>query len=162
AVRVRIELGPGNPAVAAAIEQAARAAVSALPGVRSLSLSVHAAPGTAPRPGPPGAAPASTDALALPGVSHIVAVASGQGGVGKSTIAVNLAVALARRGARVGLLDADVYGPSIPLMMGVDERPALEAHGHGILPFERYGVRFMSLGFLVEKDTAVIWRGPMV
>jgi ATP-binding protein involved in chromosome partitioning len=97
----------------------------------------------------------------LPGVKHTVAVASGKGGVGKSTVAVNLAVALARRGVRAGLLDADIYGPSIPLMMGTDERPALDSLGR-IVPFERYGVRYMSLGFLVDKDAAVIWRGPLV
>jgi len=159
AVRVRIELGPGNPAVAGTIERSARAAIEALPGVRTVALSVVApAPRAAAGPG----APPAPEALSLTGVRSIVAVASGKGGVGKSTVAVNLAVALARKGAAVGLLDADVYGPSIPLMMGVDERPALDAAGRGILPFTRYGVRFMSLGFLVEKDTAVIWRGPMV
>jgi ATP-binding protein involved in chromosome partitioning len=164
-VRVRIDLGPGNPAVAGTIERAAREAIERLPGVRSLSLHVGAGdraaatkdPGGA-MPGPPGA---REDAL-LPGVRDVIAVASGKGGVGKSTVAVNLAVALARRGARVGLLDADIYGPSIPLMMGVDERPEIDAAGRGILPFTRFGVRFMSLGFLLDKDTAVIWRGPMV
>ena len=92
----------------------------------------------------------------------MIAVASGKGGVGKSTVAVNLAVALARAGAVTGLLDADVYGPSIPLMMGTDEPPRLTAGERRLLPFERFDVRFMSLGFLVEKDSAVIWRGPMV
>jgi ATP-binding protein involved in chromosome partitioning len=95
-------------------------------------------------------------------VKHVIAVASGKGGVGKSTVAVNLAVALAGGGAKVGLLDADIYGPSIPLMMGVDEKPDLDPSGRALLPFVRFGVSFMSLGFLVEKDTAVIWRGPMV
>jgi ATP-binding protein involved in chromosome partitioning len=102
------------------------------------------------------------DVELLPGVTHVIAVASGKGGVGKSTVAVNLAVGLAERGARVGLLDADIYGPSIPLMMGVDDRPDLDATGRSILPFDRWGVKFMSLGFLVDKDAAVIWRGPMV
>ena len=102
------------------------------------------------------------DAELLPGVRHTIAVASGKGGVGKSTVAVNLAVGLAQRGARVGLLDADIYGPSIPLMMGVDERPTIDPTGRSIVPFDRFGVRFMSLGFLVDKDAAVIWRGPMV
>jgi ATP-binding protein involved in chromosome partitioning len=91
-----------------------------------------------------------------------VAVASGKGGVGKSTVAVNLGVALAQGGWRVGLLDADIYGPSIPLMMGVDEQPRLDDEGVRIVPFERHGLRFMSLGFLVDKRSAVIWRGPMV
>jgi len=99
----------------------------------------------------------------IPEVRHVVAVASGKGGVGKSTVAVNLACALAQQGHSVGLLDADVYGPSIPLMMGIPgERPRLDASGKRLIPFERYGIRFMSLGFLVEQETAVIWRGPMV
>ncbi len=97
----------------------------------------------------------------LPGVKNTIAVASGKGGVGKSTVAVNLAAALARDGARVGLVDADVYGPSIPLMMGVarDERP--KVHKGRLQPLERWGVKLMSIGFLVDPMQAVIWRGPM-
>lgn len=98
----------------------------------------------------------------LPGVRNTIAVASGKGGVGKSTVAVNLAVALAELGASVGLLDADIYGPSIPLMLGVDGQPAVSAN-RKILPLEAYGVKLMSIGFLLpDKDTAMIWRGPMV
>ncbi len=109
------------------------------------------------------AAAGGVDASLLPEVRHTVAIASGKGGVGKSTVAVNLAVALAKNGLRVGLLDADVYGPSIPVMFGlVGQRPRMEAGGKRLVPFERYGVRFMSLGFLVEPDAPVIWRGPMV
>ncbi|NIM01508.1 MAG: P-loop NTPase [Acidobacteria bacterium] len=112
---------------------------------------------------PSAAQAGSADAGLIPEVRHVVAVASGKGGVGKSTVAVNLACALARLGHTVGLLDADVYGPSIPLMLGLPgERPRLDASGKRLIPFERYGVRFMSLGFLVEPETAVIWRGPMV
>lgn len=96
----------------------------------------------------------------LPGVKNIVAISSGKGGVGKSTVSVNLAVALAKCGARVGLLDTDIYGPSIPIMMGVTEKP--EVRGEKMVPIEKYGVRLMSLGFLIPEDTAVIWRGPMV
>lgn len=96
----------------------------------------------------------------LPEVKHVIAVASGKGGVGKSTVSVNLAVALAQLGARVGLLDADVYGPSIPLMMGTRETPRVI--DDKIVPIERYGVRMMSLGFLLPEDQAVVWRGPMV
>jgi ATP-binding protein involved in chromosome partitioning len=97
----------------------------------------------------------------IPGVRHLVAVGSGKGGVGKSTVAVNLAVALAQTGARVGLLDADVYGPSIPTMMGIRRPP--EAMGGKMIPLEAHGVRLMSLGFLMADDTQhVIWRGPMV
>jgi ATP-binding protein involved in chromosome partitioning len=159
AVRVRIELGPGNPAVAGAIEREARAAVEAIAGVGSVLIQVDTQ--AAPQVRPAGA-PGALDAELLPGVAHTIAVASGKGGVGKSTVAVNLAVGLAQRGAKVGLLDADIYGPSIPLMMGVDERPTIDPSGRSILPFDRWGVRFMSLGFLVGKDDAVIWRGPMV
>jgi ATP-binding protein involved in chromosome partitioning len=164
-VRVRIDLGPGNPAVAGTIERAAREAIERIPGVGSLSLRVGAGEAGVRADDSTTVAPSAhgerEDGL-LPGVRDIVAVASGKGGVGKSTVAVNLAVALARRGARVGLLDADIYGPSIPLMMGIDEQPEIDATGRGIVPFTRFGVRFMSLGFLLPKDTAVIWRGPMV
>ena len=93
------------------------------------------------------------------GVKNTIAVASGKGGVGKSTIAVNLAVALAMDGAKVGLVDADVYGPSIPLMFGINERP--NVLNNKLEPLERYGVKVMSIGFLVDPMEAVIWRGPM-
>lgn len=96
----------------------------------------------------------------LPGVKNVVAVASGKGGVGKSTTAVNLALALAAEGARVGLLDADIYGPSIPMMMGIDGKPE-SADGQTMEPMENYGVQVMSIGFLVPADEAMIWRGPM-
>ena len=96
----------------------------------------------------------------LPGVKNIVAVASGKGGVGKSTTAANLALALAAEGARVGLLDADIYGPSQPMMMGIDGRPDSE-DGKTMEPMENYGVQVMSIGFLVAQDEAMIWRGPM-
>lgn len=95
----------------------------------------------------------------LPGVKNTIAVASGKGGVGKSTVAVNLAVSLAMDGARVGLVDADVYGPSIPLMFGINERPRISENK--LIPLERYGVKIMSIGFLVDPMQAVIWRGPM-
>jgi ATP-binding protein involved in chromosome partitioning len=95
----------------------------------------------------------------LPGVKNTIAVASGKGGVGKSTVAVNLAVALAKDGAKVGLVDADVYGPSIPLMFGIHERP--KVLDNTLQPLERYGVKVMSIGFLVDPMDAVIWRGPM-
>ncbi len=96
----------------------------------------------------------------LPNVKNIVAVASGKGGVGKSTTAVNLALALAAEGARVGVLDADIYGPSIPMMMGISGKPE-SADGKTMEPMENYGVQVMSIGFLVAQDEAMIWRGPM-
>ncbi len=97
----------------------------------------------------------------LPGVRHVIAVASGKGGVGKSTVTVNLAVALNAAGARVGILDADVYGPSIPMMIGAGtEHPYTQAEK--ILPIERFGLKLMSIGFLLEEGQAVLWRGPMV
>lgn len=100
----------------------------------------------------------------LPGVKNTIAVASGKGGVGKSTVAVNLAVALAQDGANVGLIDADIYGPSIPLMLGVKEQPKMIGENPDnakLLPLERYGVKLMSIGFLIDDNTPVIWRGPM-
>jgi len=96
----------------------------------------------------------------IPGVEHVVAVASGKGGVGKSTVAANLAVTLGKQGNSVGLLDADIYGPSVPMMFGVSGRPVV--HGDRIQPFEKHGIKLMSLGFLLDVDTPVIWRGPMV
>lgn len=96
----------------------------------------------------------------LPGVKRIIAVASGKGGVGKSTVSANLAVALAQTGEKVGLMDADIYGPNIPMMMGVPAPPGKE--GHKIKPAEAHGVKIISMGFFVPEDTAVVWRGPMV
>ena len=158
AVRFRLKLGPGSPAVLGQIETEARAAVQRVPGVETIEVEpVHPVAASAGVPRGAGAVP---EEGLLPGVRHVVAVASGKGGVGKSTVAVNLALALARLGMRVGLLDADIYGPSIPLMMGVDETPRVR--GGTIEPHVRDGVRFMSLGFLVDPGTAVIWRGPMV
>ena len=109
-------------------------------------------------------APAATAAdgkpKLLPDVKAIVAVASGKGGVGKSTVAVNLAVALARQGLKVGLLDADIYGPSLPRMLGLNRKP--EVQGDRMIPLEAWGLKAMSIGFLVDADTPMIWRGPMV
>ena len=100
----------------------------------------------------------------LPGVKNTIAVASGKGGVGKSTIAVNLAAALAKDGAKVGIVDADVYGPSLPLMLGVTEKPETERIDEKhfkIYPVEKFGIKMMSIGFLVDTETPMIWRGPM-
>jgi len=100
------------------------------------------------------------DLKPLKSIANVIAVGSGKGGVGKSTTAVNMALALQREGARVGLLDADIYGPSIPKMLGVAGQPSIE--GEKIVPKEAYGLKVMSIGFLVEEDSAMIWRGPMV
>src|SRR5262249_54816921 len=97
--------------------------------------------------------------ITLPGVKHVIAVASGKGGVGKSTVATNLALALLMQGRRIGLLDADIYGPSIPIMMGISE---VFDPNTAQFPLERYGLKLMSMGFVVKPETAMIWRGPMV
>ena len=102
----------------------------------------------------------SAEGKLLPGVKYVVAVSSGKGGVGKSTVSVNLAVSLANSGANVGLMDADIYGPNIPMMMGVSEAGGKE--GEKILPAEVHGVKVISMGFFVPEETAVVWRGPMV
>jgi len=169
-VTVRIDLGTGDRSVAEPLRERIRAAVSGVDGVTAVHVRVVGGPADdglgmvgagAPRVASPAAAGGVEPGL-VPGARHVVAVASGKGGVGKSTVAVNLAVALARAGFRVGLLDADVYGPSIPLMMGEDRQPEFDPVRRMARPFERYGVRFMSLGFLAPREEAVIWRGPMV
>lgn len=103
--------------------------------------------------------PGMAQKIALPGVKHVIAVASGKGGVGKSTVATNLALALQMLGRRVGLLDADIYGPSIPIMMGVHE---IFDPNTATFPLDRYGLKLMSMGFIVKPEQAMIWRGPMV
>lgn len=101
-----------------------------------------------------------SEAPVMPGVNHVVAVSSGKGGVGKSTISVNLASTWAREGARVGLLDADIYGPDIPTMFGVQEKPRIA--DEEVVPIEAHGVKLMSIGFLIEEDAPAIWRGPII
>src|SRR5580698_3016661 len=104
--------------------------------------------------------PAAAPKMPIPGVRHLVAVGSGKGGVGKTTVSVNLAISLAKLGRKVGLLDADVYGPNVPLMMGAHETP--RGQGDRIGPIERYGVKLMSMGFLNPGDKPLVWRGPML
>ncbi|HLE16210.1 MAG TPA: Mrp/NBP35 family ATP-binding protein [Anaerolineales bacterium] len=132
------------------IEREARQAVAALPGVSAVEVKFDA---SVPSDG------RSRGLLRLP-IRNAVAVASGKGGVGKSTVAVNVAVVLAQSGARVGLLDADIYGPNVPTMMGVKALPA--AGENKLIPAEAYGVKMMSIGFLVRPDQPLIWRGPML
>jgi ATP-binding protein involved in chromosome partitioning len=155
------------------VRRAAQALLAGQCGVRNATvvLTAHKASSAqlAARPAastghahPPSAAgaPAQRQSLLLPDVGSIIAIASGKGGVGKSTVAVNLAVALARQGLRIGLLDADVYGPSLPRMLGLDRRPSTK--GDKMIPLTAFGISAMSIGFLVDQDTAMIWRGPMV
>jgi ATP-binding protein involved in chromosome partitioning len=138
----------------------AEAAVKAMPGVVSAvaALTAEKKAGSAPPPQPQGRAPVKQG---VPGVGAIIAVASGKGGVGKSTTAVNLALALKANGLKVGILDADIYGPSMPKLMGLRGRPQTR-DGKIIEPMENYGVKVMSMGFLVDEETPMIWRGPMV
>jgi ATP-binding protein involved in chromosome partitioning len=153
------------------LRKAAEKAVEAVPGVLSVTavLTAPTAPPSAAPPGAaqaaapraPGAAPGGGDKLLLPEVDAVVAVASGKGGVGKSTTAVNLALALAAAGSRVGMLDADIYGPSMPMMLGIHERPS-SPDGKTLMPIEKFGLKCMSIGFMVPEDTPMIWRGPMV
>jgi ATP-binding protein involved in chromosome partitioning len=146
-----VELGYPAKSQTAGLRKTLIAAAKAVDGVQNVSVNVtmKIVPHSVQR-----------GVQLLPGVKNIVAVASGKGGVGKSTTAVNLALALAAEGARVGLLDADIYGPSIPMMMGIEGRPE-SADGQTMEPMENYGVQVMSIGFLVAQDEAMIWRGPM-
>lgn len=155
AVKLKIELTTPACPLKGKIQADAEAALKAVPGLKSFDIEWGAqvrATG--------GAGPGQGQAL-LPGVKNIILVGAGKGGVGKSTVAVNLAVALAKHGAKVGLLDADFYGPSIPLMTGITERP-VSPDGKTLNPMSKYGLKVMSIGFLVEADQALIWRGPML
>lgn len=180
-----LEVAPGDVDLYRRTRDEAEAVLAEMPGVEvaqvvlTSELQAPSAPQlrVSPRRPPAGDAPPPTrrariaedpqaqlhpmvDAEALPHVRKIIAVASGKGGVGKSTVSVNLAAALARLGKRVGLLDADIYGPSAPTMLGVDGDPAFDADKR-LIPMEAWGVKVMSIGFIVEPGTANIWRGPM-
>ncbi|HZK90615.1 MAG TPA: iron-sulfur cluster carrier protein ApbC [Stellaceae bacterium] len=183
AIEVEPERGPRLEP----LRKAAEAAVEALPGVLSVTAVLTAesrapagrpappahnhghdhghgagpGPGPGAKPGPGSPAAQAQRRGAVPGVGAIVAVASGKGGVGKSTVAANLALALKANGLRVGVLDADIYGPSMPRMLGISGRP-MSQDGKTLIPMENYGIKCMSIGFLVSEDTAMIWRGPMV
>jgi ATP-binding protein involved in chromosome partitioning len=153
-VTVTLRPGSDDATVREALDAGVRAALRGLPQVETVV--VRMAPAAAGRGRDPFA-----DRAAIPGVRHVVAVASGKGGVGKSTVAANLAVALAAAGGRVGLLDADVYGPSVPIMFGTTARPRGDEGGR-IEPLEVHGVRLMSIGFFLDERSPVMWRGPLV
>jgi ATP-binding protein involved in chromosome partitioning len=153
AVTVTIQLATGTPEHARQIKEESERVLKTLPGIRAVHVDVRVAAPSAPSPW--------ANQNRVPGIGRIIAVASGKGGVGKSTCSVNLACALQHLGASVGLLDCDIYGPSIPLMMGVREKPMLTEEGK-MVPLSNYGVKLMSMGFLLEGDAPVIWRGPMI
>jgi len=161
AVRFVVEVAPDQATAYGPVRQAAEDAVKAL-GASSVSavMTAHSAP-KAPPDLKGGAKPKPAGPEKIPGVDRILAIASGKGGVGKSTVSANLACALAAEGRRVGLLDADVYGPSQPRMLGVSGRPA-SPDGKIILPMRNFGVTMMSMGLMVNEGQAVVWRGPML
>ena len=158
AVSVAMELASGSPEIARQIKAESETALKALPGVNVAHVEVKSAGGAAAT----AAANPWKNQNKVPGIKRIVAVASGKGGVGKSTVSVNLACALEHLGARVGLLDCDIYGPSIPLMMGTRQRPTVTEDQTMMIPPVAHNVKLMSIGFLVEGDSPVIWRGPMI
>jgi ATP-binding protein involved in chromosome partitioning len=161
-VSFTVEVAPERGRNAEPLRKECEDRVARMPGVLSVTavLTAH----SERRPGAP-RAPAQTPAppprpMGIPGVESVIAVASGKGGVGKSTVAVNLALGLAALGSKVGLLDADIYGPSLPRLMAIGEKPITD--GKRLKPIEKYGLKTMSLGFLVDIETPMIWRGPMV
>ena len=159
-VQFSIEIDPARAEEMEAVRKQAEAAVDAVPGVLSVTAILTAESG--PKQGPAAEAPPRPGRKAGPsGIAHIIAVASGKGGVGKSTTAVNLALALKHLGLKVGMLDADVFGPSQPRMLGISGRPD-SADGKILEPMENFGIKAMSIGFLVAEDQPVVWRGPMV
>jgi ATP-binding protein involved in chromosome partitioning len=152
---IALELTTHNPEVADQLKAAVETATTTVEGIDRAMVQIKMPPA--------GEAPASGQAgpNRMPGINKVIAVASGKGGVGKSTCAVNLACALAQDGGEVGLLDCDIYGPSVPLMMGVNERPLVSPE-EKLVPLMSHGVKLMSMGFLLEGDQPVIWRGPMI
>ena len=160
-VRFVLEIDPARAEAMEPVRAEAEARVKALPGVEKASVMMTAHSQKAPPELKPKPKPSATPPQRVAGVDHIIAIASGKGGVGKSTVAANLAVALAAEGRRVGLLDADVYGPSQPRMLGVSGRPA-SPDGKIILPLRNHGVTMMSMGLMTNEDQAVVWRGPML
>ncbi len=158
AASVSLQLTGGSAEIAARLKGDIENALRQVPGLERMHVEVRAPAGqTAPiQAGNPMSRQAK-----LPGLGRVVAIASGKGGVGKSTVSVNLACALRHLGASVGLLDCDIYGPSIPLMMGIHDKPTISA-SEKLVPPVSHGVKLMSMGFLIEGDAPVIWRGPMI
>jgi ATP-binding protein involved in chromosome partitioning len=158
-VLVQMAVATNDPKVPQAIKEGSEAVLGELPGIGQVAvrIDIHAPP-QAPQAGGSGSPMA---AAAIEGIKHVIAVASGKGGVGKSTVAANLAIALQKAGAAVGLCDCDLYGPSMGLMFGTNERP-MATEDNRIIPIERYGLRLMSMGFLLEDTAPAILRGPMV
>lgn len=166
-ITITLNLGQSGPEFKQQVKKAVEAELkSALPDHKILVLETSPALSMSPPPGntpPPRQAPPDPWAgrRTIPGVKTIIAVASGKGGVGKSTVSTNLAIALSQEGLQVGLMDSDIYGPSIQIMMGVDEKPMVTPQ-QKLLPIEKFGIKMMSMGFLIDKDAPLIWRGPMV
>jgi ATP-binding protein involved in chromosome partitioning len=170
-VMFAINVDPAQAGNLEPLRKAAERAVSGIPGIGKVMVALTAekkgnGAETAPQQPPAGAGPSAggrRQSGGVPGVKHIVAVASGKGGVGKSTTAVNLALGLQTLGLKVGVLDADVYGPSMPRLLGLTGRPEpVEPGSRTLKPLQGFGLKVMSIGFLVEEDTPMIWRGPMV
>ena len=161
-VSFRLEITTESSKAAEEIRRDATEKLRALPGVTAVTIRLDVKPPTAAAPRGAAMPPSAQASMQiLPNVRFKIAVASGKGGVGKSTVAANLALALERAGRRVGLMDSDIYGPSQQMMMGIDEKPYVN-ESNQIVPIERYGVKVISLGFLMDVDQPVIWRGPMV
>jgi ATP-binding protein involved in chromosome partitioning len=169
-VFVAIVIDPAKARAMETMRAKAEAAIKALPGVASAVVTLTAESSRAAASASPVHAHhedgrqrrAGRSTEPLPGVKHIIAVASGKGGVGKSTVACNVAVGIARLGLKVGVLDADLYGPSMPKLFGLSAKPAIGPDGQKLVPLESFGVKVMSIGFLIEEGAPVIWRGPMV
>jgi ATP-binding protein involved in chromosome partitioning len=168
-VFVAIAIDPARAKAMELMRAEAEAAIRAIPGVAGAVVtltaeSARAVGGASPGHAHQGDAPRrhGRPSEPLPGVEHIIAVASGKGGVGKSTVACNLAVGLAKIGLKVGVLDADLFGPSMPKLFGIHSKPGLAPDGKRLLPLESFGVKVMSIGFLIEEGAPVVWRGPMV
>jgi len=164
-VFLAIKVDPARAQAMEAMRSQVEARIKAIAGVASALVTLTAqAPQGAPRPAaaPEAARPAARGSRPIEGVQKIIAVASGKGGVGKSTTACNLALGLSRLGLRVGVLDADLFGPSMPRLFGIAEKPTLAPDGKGLIPITKFGIKVMSIGFLVGDDSAIVWRGPMV